>query len=120
MNRHITRHTVYITEFIYGLLVVVVTTHTSLRADRSHLLPTTIIGTSLQCLTLFTVSLNRLSSLKLLFSVTEYTIRNPSPPLMYCSLIAVNSSYKEREGKERGGEERERERERERVVLKPY
>lgn len=36
---------------------------------------------------------NRSTCSKLALSVTEKTMRNPSPVLMYCSLIALNSSW---------------------------
>lgn len=36
---------------------------------------------------------NRSTCSKLALSVTEKTMRNPSPVLIYCSLIALNSSW---------------------------
>ena len=67
--------------------------HTSLWCSKSALLPTINIGNSSRSLTLSICLWNLANSSKLAWSATEKTRRKPSPDLMYCSRIALNSSW---------------------------
>lgn len=60
---------------------------------KSDLLPTSSIGNSSRSLTRRICFWNLLISAKLLWSVNENTNKNPSPDRMYCSRIALNSSW---------------------------